>query len=406
MKNRLFVIAAVLLWCSASSFAQRPGQLNQRLPFQCSGQFATLPANLGLPCKPQLPGTSATSASELVRYDDGATYISFDPAGSTGTYTFGIDLAGNVVGYYSDASFNYHGFIRQTNGSIVSFDDPQAVYGTFADAINDAGVVIGAYYDVNQELAGQDGFLRTPNGTYITFNAPGDVNGTQPNSINLLGAITGNYWDENYVSHGFVRDPFGHLTTFDVPGSTSTTPWSIDLEGTVVGQYFDANGSHGFQRTWDGRITTFDVPGGRNTAYYTYGGGASASINLLGVIATNYFQPIQGNPFGGNYRGAIRGWNGSYQTFDASTSGPCCTWTYPIAISPDGTTTGYDNDGYSIFHGFVRTPSGALTLFDAPGAGTGRVEGTIPAAINLFRVVTGTVRDSSFVSHGFIRLPH
>jgi len=242
--------------------------------------------------------------------------------------------------------------------------------------------------------------------TYVTFDAPNDVNGTYPVSINLLGAITGLYYDENYVSHGFVRDIFGNITAFDVPGSQSTTASSINLEGTVVGQYFDANGSHGFQRTWDGTITTFDVPGGTNTADYTLGAGAPASISILGEIGSNYFQPIVHNPFGGNYRGVVRKWDGTYETFDASTSGPCCTWTYAIAITPDGTTTGYDNDGYNIFHGFARTRDGSITLFDAPGAGTGDYQGTLPMAINLFRVVTGFYRDSSNVSHGFLRLPH
>ena len=401
MKATLRWAICLSLLLGSVAFAQRTSSRIPGTPLPCSGQH-TLP----MECKPVLAGALSAPPSDLPHPDGGATYITFDPPNSVGTFVAGLDLLGNVAGWYNDANFVGHGFLRQTNGIIVSFDDPQAVYGTFVTAVNDIGVVAGSYWDINQQFAGAHGFLRTPNGVYVTFDAPDDVNGMNPASINLFGAITGSYFDENFVTHGFVRDPFGNLTTFDVPGSGSTNPASINLEGTVVGQYFDSTGSHGFQRTWDGRITTFDVPGGRNTAYYTYGGGAVASVNLLGTIATNYFQPIVGNPFGGNHRGAIRTRQGTYQTFDASTSGPCCTWTYPIAITPDGTTTGYDNDGFSIFHGFVRTSDGNITLFDVPGAGTGSGEGTIPLAINLFRVVTGQMVDSHHVDHGFVRIPH
>jgi hypothetical protein len=57
-------------------------------------------------------------------------------------------------------------------------------------------------------------------------------------------------------------------------------------------------------------------------------------------------------------------------------------------------------------HGFLRTPQGAITTLDAPGAGTGPYEGTIPEAINAGQTITGHYYDSQKAVHGFLRIPH
>src|ERR1039457_178554 len=50
--------------------------------------------------------------------------------------------------------------------------------------------------------------------------------------------------------------------------------------------------------------------------------------------------------------------------------------TYAFSINTAGAITGYYIDTISVFHSFVRSPSGTLTTFDAPGAGTGAYQGT------------------------------
>jgi hypothetical protein len=52
--------------------------------------------------------------------------------------------------------------------------------------------------------------------TYVQFSID---NGTIPGSINEKGAIAGTYVDFAKGFHGFVRDPGGKITAFDVPGS-------------------------------------------------------------------------------------------------------------------------------------------------------------------------------------------
>ncbi len=44
-----------------------------------------------------------------------------------------------------------------------------------------------------------------------------------------------------------------------------------------------------------------------------------------------------------------------------------------------------------------------IITFDAPGAGTGTFQGTIPEDINPAGVITGVYSDANFVVHGFLR---
>ena len=46
-----------------------------------------------------------------------------------------------------------------------------------------------------------------------------------------------------------------------------------------------------------------------------------------------------------------------------------------------------------------------FTTFDAPGAGTGADQGTIPFDITPAEEITGFTRDAAFARHGFLRGP-
>ena len=83
---------------------------------------------------------------------------------------------------------------------------------------------------------------------FTTFDPPGSVS-TSANSINRSGAIAGFYSDGN-TYHGFLRSRYGKFTTFDPPGSTDTYPASINDAGAITGSYGDASGvTHGFLRS-------------------------------------------------------------------------------------------------------------------------------------------------------------
>ena len=65
------------------------------------------------------------------------------------------------------------------------------------------------------------------------------------------------------MSHGFVRNPPGHITTFDDPNASSGTfALSINALGTVGGYYSDASGfPQSFVRDSSGRFSGLSAAG-------------------------------------------------------------------------------------------------------------------------------------------------
>jgi hypothetical protein len=335
-----------------------------------------------------------------------------------GTFALAINPAGTITGYSLDANFVAHGFVRAADGTIATFDAPGAVLGTFPVAISLAGAITGFLVDANFIA---HGFVRTPTGSIVTFDAPGAAAGpigTSPSSISPEGVVTGNFFDANFVVHGFLRHPNGTITTFDDPNAGTgsfqgTFPVALDPQRAIVGCYINSNNaSFGFLRTGAGTFSALNPPGSAGFALFCssiFSVVSSIAINPVGVITGAYFQPIQGQPFGGNFRGFMRSVNGNFSTFDAVTSPslPCCTWTFPTSINPAGEIVGFDNDFETLNHGFLRARDGVITLFDAPGAGSVRDsnQGTIPASINPFGVIAGYFVDANNVAHGFSRTP-
>jgi hypothetical protein len=81
--------------------------------------------------------------------------------------------------------------------------------------LNRAGAITVYYIDSGYAI---HGFVRNPEGTISSFDAPGAVGFTGPASINNEGAITGYYSDFDGTLFGFLRAPDGKLTTFQLSG--------------------------------------------------------------------------------------------------------------------------------------------------------------------------------------------
>ncbi len=75
------------------------------------------------------------------------------------------------------------------------------------------------------------------------------------------------------------------------------------------------------------------------------------------------------------------------------------------AINNAGAITGYYTSASGVERGFVRSKTGHVTIFSAPGAGASDGQGTFPNAINSSGVVTGFYADTNYVDHGFLRKP-
>ena len=319
----------------------------------------------------QLP---AQEHSDDHRFGQKPKLIEFDPPGtgtvsspvcapSCGTQVFANNNLGVTVGSYTDANVVPHGFLRTSDGHILSFDAPGAGLGanlnqgTVALSINDLGVIAGQFEDPNNIF---HGFVRYPDGSFTTFDAPGAGTGanqgTIAEAVNLAGTVAGWYLDENNVVHSFLRARDGAILSFDAPGAgtgpyqgTQVATNALNPEGAVVGGYADADyADHGFLRAPDGTLTTFDVPGG--------GTG-----------------PIQG--------------------------------TAAFKLNPARMITGPYVDASNVLHGYVRPPDGAFTKFDAPDAGTSPGQGTRPEGINQAGAVTGYYIDGGNLNHGFVWCP-
>ena len=259
------------------------------------------------------------------------TYTTIDdPSATNGTYAFGINDLGQIVGYYTDLSNYVHSFLY-SGGIYTTIDDPSATNGTYADSINASGQITGGYRDDS----GGHGFLYS-GGIYTTIDDPSAINGTYADGINASGQITGFYYDGSWGPHGFLYSG-GTYTTIDYPSATNVTvPESINDLGQIVGYYDDASGRHGFLYS-SGTYTTIDDPSGTNGTVVT-------SINDLGQI-TGYYQDASG-AHGFLYS------SGTYTTIDYPSA---ANLTVVTSINDLGQITGYYQDASGI-HGFLADP--------------------------------------------------
>jgi hypothetical protein len=223
---------------------------------------------------------SRNVAHGYLRAADGTLTVFDVPGAGTGngqgTFAGNMSLSGGVIaGEYVDATGMNHGFLRAGNGTVTEFDVPAAAKGpglgttTFwAQCVNPAGAMTGSYFDQNGAF---HGYVRNPDGTIATFDAPGagtgSGQGTYAVAINPAGTIAGLSQDNNGVYHGLLRTADGKITIFDIPGAGTgagqgTQGEGINPSGVVVGYYTDANNlSHGYVRAADGTFTFFDAPG-------------------------------------------------------------------------------------------------------------------------------------------------
>jgi hypothetical protein len=191
----------------------------------------------------------------------GAAQIqTFGVLGAGDTISNGINRFGTVTGYYVDSQFGRHGFVRSAAGRITTFDVAGASQGnrqgTFPWVINDAGEVAGTYTTSSVSV---HGFLRDSSGNITTFDVPAETPASSWSamSINNAGQIAG-------VSFGgtaadvYIRNSDGTFTIFNPGGGTAYV--GINSLGEVVGTYADTNGTyHGFVRDPSGNLSTFDV---------------------------------------------------------------------------------------------------------------------------------------------------
>jgi hypothetical protein len=175
------------------------------------------------------------------------------------TVVTALNWTGSVVGYATSFSagdqafgFGAHpdGYSFTFTVSLAQSDAACTTAATFPMAINAGGTIAGWYY-ANCPTNGNGGFVRSSQGEVIVFQLPGTI-GQDNISIDDAGDITGAYTDNTGTQHGFVRNPYGTITTFDPPegqydANRITQPTSINNAGAITG-FFSYAGPTGFIR--------------------------------------------------------------------------------------------------------------------------------------------------------------
>ncbi len=184
---------------------------------------------------------------------------SFDPAGGSNTWLWGINDSGKLVG---DADFgtNHFGFLYD-QGVLTKLLGPTGALSTSATGITNGGAVVGAWEDSNSPYQAVDYSAEvdpiTGQQTLITYTA--------------------------YNSRGFLLQN-GQYTSFDVPvaGIRTTTARSISSDGRYVYGMYNTDESGG-AFLWDRQTNQFTYP-----ASVVGGIGVAQGINAAGQAVGDY----------------------------------------------------------------------------------------------------------------------
>lgn len=347
------------------------------------------------------------------------------PAAGTGkgqgTWATAINASEEIAGYFIDANFGCHAFVRRRNGTFIPFDGPTGC--PIPASMNQSGVVTGTYGDRSFGCSGGQpdnppgcgglhAFVRNGDGTFVSFDAPealrnslepsGNLNPqTFPRSINSVGEVTGIYTtcEQSSCNSSFLWTPDDTFVSFDPPNANPHDfigAHSVNAQGAIVGTFGDRNTGlfHGFVRARDGTFTIIDGPGVDQGA----GGSTGATaINSRGEILGE-FSTTNAGP----HHSYLRAPDGAFTVFDFP--GACDSCTQSMGLNARGTVVGMyftpTGGGFFAIRGFLRTADGAFTSFDLP---EGHQFASLSPAIDSSNAVVGTYFDTNGVAHGFLR---
>ena len=273
-----------------------------------------------------------------------------------GTQALGIS-DGNVVGYYTDATFHLHGLIYNIAASnYTTLNDPSganiSAEGTRAYGI-DGGNVVGDYVDSS---GAHHGFLYTiANETFATFDDPEAGNsggsGTFPKGISG-GNIVGTYTDGNFTQHSFLYNGTAFTTLADDPAAKANTTVANGISGdSIVGYYSDSSSDiHGFlyDLATSNFTATLDDPEATNQ---------TQAVGIAGGNIVGYYLDNTGD-HGFLYNGT------AYSTLDDPAGGISSggMGTFAYGVDSSGDVVGRYEDGLGSSHGFLATPAPVKTV--------------------------------------------
>ena len=232
---------------------------------------------------------------------------------------------------------------------------------------------------------------------FTTFSLRGAVLLTA-SGINDFGTVSGYFTDSSGNFKGFERTSDGNVHVFTDSASPGyTAAYNINDQGTVTGQIYVSGQYSGFLYN-HGHFFTYNVPDqpvGTTTA-------------VVGI--TNLGQEICGwvgaPPFS-----LFQAYTSSYGKVDIfSVHDSPSTFCY--GLNNHGSAAGTYIDSSGADRGYVRSPGGAITNVDFPGASkvpgpapclTETLAGTVADGVNDAGTVSGHFWDNSYNEHGYRR---
>ena len=204
-------------------------------------------------------------------------FSTYDVPGALRTVFYGLNNAGQAVGYYEDIDEVAHGVIVQ-DGELTQFDFPGAAE-TEIFGVSESGLLIGDIFDADGTI---HGFVSDEQ-----FDVPGAVT-TYADDMNAAGSLVGSYIDPDGIHHGYIRYADGSFTTLEYPGVSSNLAFlfvnAINDAGIIV---FRAQEVDDIQRSYvlltDGSSIELRVPGSVLTV--------ARDIDMGGRVAGYYDTP-------------------------------------------------------------------------------------------------------------------
>jgi probable HAF family extracellular repeat protein len=260
------------------------------------------------------------------------TYTQFDPPGSLYTAAGGIDTAGDIVGYYVDASSNWHGFLF-SGGTYTNIDYPGAAY-TYPNGINDLGQIVG-----HSSLG--NGFLYDEQTQTFTTIIHPFASQTYAFGINNAGTIVGAYF--HVAQHGWNSKWIG----FELVGSKFYDVFPPNVEETYVLGVSASDKAVGYS-TFASSLSNFFYYRGRYKDLPLPFEAGVNGINPAGTTVVGAYSPSQ------NVTAGFVNTSRSFQELQF----PGSTNTFASGINASGVVVGYFRDSSNVTHGFTWTPPG------------------------------------------------
>jgi len=172
-------------------------------PIDCPGAVSTIPAAMndmngsaiinGPGQKGTIIGTYQTSLTSpyYAFRNIGGTCTILNVFGATNVQPWGINNLGQIVGYFEDSNGAYHGFLLSASGSATQIDynyNGQTTTATYLFGINDAGQIVGWAY--SPSTFGYQTFMYYCGGKFYPLGISGGGNFEYTQGYGMNGQAT------------------------------------------------------------------------------------------------------------------------------------------------------------------------------------------------------------------------